>query len=205
MKNKFEPKEGEVDGIDYTFWEDYKFQYNREQSKFLMTYKDESAGAKGNDWYGLREEDIFNIKTEHNKIVVLALDPYEADKLLTCANTRIIGLWLTCKKAEQFRHFYQDLSGNAQKILETTKDSSKTSNENEIEGAIQEATKAIEHALMGDMYEFNIYLYNDPDEGEDKSSKGMSSYTDEGKYYKGQDVILQNIQTAVDFALSLSE
>ena len=203
-----EPKEGEVDGVDFNFWEDYKFQYNREQSKFLFTYKDESKEAKSNDWYGLREEDIYNIKKEHNKIVVLTLDPYQADKLLTFANTRIIGLWLTCKKADQFRHFYQDISKNSslhvKENLENEKKLKLTNDDSKIETAIKEATKAIEHALMGEMYEFNIYLYNDSDEG-DLSNQLEVSYANEGKYYKGEKVILENIQTAVDFALSLSE
>ncbi|EWM22701.1 conserved unknown protein [Nannochloropsis gaditana] len=125
-------EEGEVDGRDYHFVEDFAFQVMREQGRFLTAYQEEAG--EGRAWFGLRPSDVVDVMRKEGKVSVLALDAFAADKLLALGEARLIGVWVTLNTVDQLRERYGGEEGGK---------------EEEVEAAVSRATVAIEHALMG--------------------------------------------------------
>ena len=93
---------GEMDGLSYHFSEPFAFKVNQEQGRFLMTYQDEEG-----EWYGLRTDDILSVTEKARKCCILAVDPYNADALLSIPGARIIAVWITLRNLDQFRQRYR--------------------------------------------------------------------------------------------------
>ncbi|KAM3571556.1 hypothetical protein VYU27_006395 [Nannochloropsis oceanica] len=165
------PREGERDGIDYHFVEDFAFQVMRERGNFLVAYKKEGgkeAGGEGG-WYGLRPSDLEDVTRKEGKVSVLALNAYMADKLLALNNARIIATWVTLNTVEQLRERY----------MKRKKEGGEGAMEEEVEAAVSRATAAIEHALLGEagrrgFYEHTIY----DDKGEEETLKKLRDFAD---------------------------
>lgn len=166
------PREGERDGIDYHFVEDFAFQVMRERGNFLVAYKKEGGREAGEvgGWYGLRPGDVEEVTRKEGKVSVLALDAYMADKLLALNSARIIATWVTLNTVEQLRERYR--KGGKE-------DGEGVMEEEEVEAAVSRATAAIEHALLGEagrrgFYEHTIY----DDKGEEETLKKLRDFAD---------------------------
>ncbi|TFJ82576.1 hypothetical protein NSK_006002 [Nannochloropsis salina CCMP1776] len=156
------PKEGEVDGRDYHFVEDFAFQVMREQGRFLTAYQEEAG--EGRAWFGLRPSDVVDVMRKEGKVSVLALDAFAADKLLALGEARLIGVWVTLNTVDQLRGRYGGEEGGK---------------EEEVEAAVSRATVAIEHALMGEagrrgFYEHTIY----DDKGKEETLRSLRDFAD---------------------------
>jgi len=168
------PRQGERDGVDHHFVEDFAFQVMRERGSFLVAYKKEKEGGRegGGEggWYGLRPSDVEEVMRKEGKVSVLALDAYAAEKLLALNDARIIAIWVTLNTVEQLRERYRKGGKEG---------GEGGGGEEEVEAAVSRATAAIEHALLGEAgrrgyYEHTIY----DDKGEEETLRKLRDFAD---------------------------